>query len=481
LTQLRISDFKSAVLLACFCISGIILSGCMVGPDYVKPSVTLTPLHNAQTMEAALKSKPAAPLDKWWIGFHDDHLTRIIERVIAQNLDIQAAKERVIQARSAAKAAGARLLPTIDTSAQAVSERLSLESPIGGIGRSLPDFKRQGELYDVGIGASWEVDLFGGQRRAAEAAQAEAEAAEALQAGTRISVAAEAADAYFQIRSAQARLQIASARIETETRLLELTRLRRSEGIGTDREVHQAEAILAEAQALVPIIRIELETQLNRLDVLMGAQPGTYANELNQIVSLPDIPAASPDTSDLLRRRPDVIAAERKLAAATARIGAAKAEYYPKLSLSGLLGYEAIETSHLFRSDTYQPLAIAGLRWRIFDFGRIDAEVERADAATREALLVYRQTILRAAEDVENACAILVQTEIRANDLARQTDALTKARDESQAAYRAGLLAFTDVLQTERQLLIAENELPKTRADVARAAVGLFRSLGGGW
>lgn len=473
---------KAAAALVRVGLVGLGLAGCTVGPDYVKPSVALAPLHNAAAVEARTAPGDAPPLDRWWLGFRDAELTRIVERVLAQNLDLQASMERVAQARSAAKAAGARRLPTVDASAQALAERMSLENPIGAIAaRALPGFERHAELYDVGVGASWEVDLFGGERRKEEAALAEAEAAQAVQAGTRVSVAAEAADAYFLIRGAQARLQVAQARIDAETRLLELTRLRRSHGMGSDREVHQSEAILAEARATVPLLRIELETQLNRLDVLMGAQPGAYRAELDAPTPLPDVPAASAEAADLLRRRPDVIAAERRLAAADARIGAARAEYYPKLSLSGVLGYEALKPSGLFKSDTFQPLAVVGLRWRLFDFGRIDAEVEQADAASREALLAYRQTVLRAAEDVENACAALVQLEARVGDLARQNEALTQARDESRAAYEAGLVAMTDVLETERQLLVAGDDLPRTRADAARAAVGLFRALGGGW
>ena len=458
------------------------LAGCAaVGPDYVKPSDELAPLHNVVAVEARAAPGSAPALDQWWLGFHDAELTRIIERTLAQNLDLKASMERVAQARGAAKAADAMLLPTVDASTQALTERLSRENPIAAIGRTLPGFKRRAELYDVGVGASWEVDLFGGNRRQKEAAIAEAEAAQAMQAGTRVLVAAEAADAYFLIRGAQARWRVSQARIDAESRLLDLVRLRRSHGMAADREVHQSEAILAETQATVALLRIELETQLNRLDVLMGAQPGTYAVELAAPAPLPDIPAVSAEPSDLLRRRPDVIAAERRLAAANARIGAARADYYPKLSLSGLLGYEALKPSNLFRGDTFQPLAVAGLHWRLFDFGRIDAEVEQADAASREALLIYRQAVLHAAEDVENACVTLVQLETRARDLARQNDALTQASDESREAYEAGLVAMIDVLETERQLRIAEDELRRTQADAARSAVGLFRALGGGW
>jgi outer membrane protein TolC len=251
--------------------------------------------------------------------------------------------------------------------------------------------------------------------------------------------------------------------------------------LGSDREVAQAEALLAHAEGIIPLLQSALSAQMNRLDVLMGAQAGTYAAELAVPADFPAMPRLSTQAGDLLHRRPDIVAAERRLAAANARIGVAIAEYYPKLSLSGLLGFESLDPIRLFQQHTFQPVATAGLRWRLFDFGRVDAEVAEADAATREALARYRQTVLHAAEDVENAGSDLVQLEIHAQAARREVAALTKARDDSQEAYQAGLIALTDVLDANRQLLIAEDDLPRTRADTARAAVRLYRSLGGGW
>ncbi len=458
-----------------------LLAGCTVGPDYLKPDVTLNPFHNAEAVTGHTAEKPAPPLDQWWLGFNDPELTKIIQRALAQNFDIKASLERVLQARAAARAAGARLLPAFDASAQLLAERQSLESPIGSIAQTLPGYNRNGDLYDVGAAASWEIDLFGGLRRGKEAAKAEADAAEAMQLGVRVSVAADAADAYLQVRGVQARLGVIQDLIATDTNLLDLVRLRKAHGMATDREVAQAEALLAQARGMVPLLRIELEAQLNRLDLLMGAQPGTYAEELAAPAPLPNVPPISVTSSDLLRRRPDVIAAERAMAAANARIGAALAGYYPKLSLSGLLGFESLSPSRLFKSATFQPMAIAGLRWRLFDFGEIDAEVAMANAATREALARYRQTVLRAAEDVENACGALAQREVHGQEVVNQINALTRARDESQEAYRSGLIPLTDTLDADRQLLVAEEDLPRTRTDAARAAVRLFRALGGGW
>jgi NodT family efflux transporter outer membrane factor (OMF) lipoprotein len=458
------------------------LAGCAVGPDYVKPDVTLNPLRNAE----AVASRPAAsdepPLEQWWQGFHDSELTWIIERVFQQNLDIQASFERVAQARAVARAAGAKRLPTLDATAQAMYERGSMENPLSVVANvAIPGFKRNMEVYDVGLGASWETDIFGGMKRREEEALAMASAAEAMHAGVRISVAAEAADTYLRIRGAQAQFQVAESRIANDIELLAILKEQRAHGLATDRDVAQGEALLAHAQGTVPLLRMELEAQLNRLDVLMGAQPGTYAGKLRVAEPVPAAPRITAQSSDFLRRRPDVIAAERELAAANAKIGAALAGYYPEISLSGLLGYESLSIGSLFSSDTFQPLALAGLRWRLFDFGRINAEIAQADAATREALLRYRQVILRAAEDVENACVSLVQFEIYSQDVARQIKALTQVYEESKTAYLAGMIPLTDVLTADRQLLAAASELPRAQADAARAAVRLFRSLGGGW
>jgi outer membrane protein TolC len=226
-----------------------------------------------------------------------------------------------------------------------------------------------------------------------------------------------------------------------------------------------------------------LEAQLNRLDVLLGAQPGTYGAKLAMPAELPMVPTVS--TGDpaqtLLRRRPDVIAAERRLAVSNARVGVAIADYYPKVSLAGVLEFESLGAHALFTSDAVQPAAAAGVRWRLFDFGRVDAEVAQAQGAEAQALAGYRLTVLRAAEDVENALMALVQLEAQSAELTRQVAALARARDTSEEDYKAGAIALTDVLDADRELLLARDNLARSRADTARAAVSLFRSLGGGW
>jgi len=460
------------------------LAGCAVGPDYQRPTLAEpAAYHNAEALAGRQATRAAPPLDSWWQGFDDPVLSRLIERALAQNLDLKAALARVAQARAAADEAGAQRLPEGSFAADGLREHQSLKSPLGKIASAFPGYSRNQSLYDIGAGASWEADLFGGLKRQAEAADAEAQAAEADRLGLRVSIAAEVADAYFRVRAAQQRITLAEAQTRTDARLLNLVQLRLAGGLSTSREQAQAEAQLAQTRASLPPLAIEREVQLNRLDVLMGATPGSYASELAQPVERYTVPtiATSQGPAELLRRRPDVIAAERRLAASNARIGAATAQYYPQLTLSALLGFVSLGSGNLLTAAAFQPQAAAGLRWRLFDFGRVDAEVAAAKGGEAEALARYRQSMLRATEDVENAIVTLTQLEAQDRELKTQVAAQSQARDASEEAYRGGAVSLFEVLDEERRLLAARDQQAQVRAADARAAVATFRALGGGW
>jgi NodT family efflux transporter outer membrane factor (OMF) lipoprotein len=459
------------------------LTGCAVGPKYHPAPVTLQPLHNASSVEARTASLPAPPLDQWWTGFGDPELTRIVQRALYENLDLAASMTRVQQARAAARGAGAQRMPSANLNASTTTLSQSTESMTGRLASHLPGYDRHQNYYDLGFTASWETDLFGGLKRGAEAATAEAQAAEAARTGTRITVAAEAADAYMQVRGAQARLIFAKDQIATDQHLVELVQQRKDAGIASERELAQVKALLSQAKATIPLLTVSLDAQLNRLDVLMGAQPGTYAAELSAAADIPDAPGISgfATPTDLLRRRPDIIAAERMVAASNARIGQALAEYYPKLSLSAIVGSQAVAPAHLFEQQGFQPIGVVGLRWRLFDFGRVAAEVEGARGANAEALLKYRSSVLHAAEDVEDAFSLLVESENRRNEILREIAELQRVRDLSEQSYAAGVIGLTDVLDADRQLLAAKDDLAVARQSAARAAVGSYRALGGGW
>jgi NodT family efflux transporter outer membrane factor (OMF) lipoprotein len=462
----------------------ILLNGCMAGPNYRPAVPAVAPTYVSQaTLSARSTGQPTPPLNAWWTGFDDPELVRIIGRVLEQNLDLSAALARVAQARAVAREAGARELPEAHLDGTVDALRQSLNSPIGSVARALPGYERDQTLRDVDAGASWEIDLFGGLRRGAEAAGAEAQAAEALKDGVRISVAAEAADAYFRFRGFQARIALTQAQIDTDHNLLDLVHQRQVDGVATDLEAAQAQALLSHARGALPPLRNELTLQSNRLDVLMGAAPGTYAAELQAASADYAVPAI--DTGDgpaeLLRQRPDVIAAERRLAASNALIGVAMAEYYPKVSLTALLGFESLNGAALFNSASFQPEAVGGLRWRLFDFGRVDAEVAQAKGANVEALAEYRQSMLRATEDVENAVVQLIQLEAQYGELQDEVSANVRARGAAQQQYVAGVVSLLEVLDADRQLLSSRDALAQVHADDARAAVEAFRALGGGW
>jgi NodT family efflux transporter outer membrane factor (OMF) lipoprotein len=454
----------------------VALSGCVtVGPDYKPPNLDLKPMGGPQAVP------PAWALDTWWRGFKDPELDRIVERVRDQNLDLAAALARVSQARAVAQAAGANRLPSGELGLQADAEHQSLLSPVGELASQEPGYKRNEILYDEGIGASWEADLFGGLRRGEEAATAEAQAAEASHAGTRVVVTADAVDAYVQIRGTQERLRLAQQQIAVDAHLLILIRQRNQFGASSDREVDRAQALLEDAKATLPPLQIGLQAQLNRLDVLMGVQPGTYAAELEPQAPIPTLPFvnASVQPQQLLQHRPDLVAAERHLAAANARIGVAISDYYPHVSLGALLGFESLGSDDMISAAAFQPQLIAGLRWRLFDFGRVDAEVNQAKGAYAEALALYRQSAFRATEEVENALTAEGQYARQSDTLDAEVASLRHANASSERAYEAGSISLTEVLDTERQLLAAQDQAVGARVNALRSAIFFYRAMGG--
>ena len=462
------------------------LAGCVVGPDYQAPRTALPQFYrNKPALEASRSRNQAPPLDRWWTGFRDPELVRIIDRVLAQNLDLAAALAQVRQARAVAKWAGARELPQGSLDASVAREHQSLESPLGKIASAFPGYRRDQTLEGLSLGAAWELDLAGGLKRKEEVARYEAEAAEATRAGIRISIAAEAADAYFRVRGAQERIALIERQVAAHAELLELERRQVSYGVATKRNLAQAEATLAGVRATLAPLRVELELQSNRLAVLMGKAPGACEAELKQaqdgyVYAVPSIDAGE-GPGELLRRRPDVIAAERRLAASNARIGAAVAEYYPKLSLSALLGFESLASGTMFTSSSFQPAAMAGLHWRLFDFGLVDAEVARAEGGEAEALAHYRLAMLRATEEVEDTVMTFAQIGRQRQELDIEEKNREQARRSVWEEYRAGAASRGEVLAEECPMLAAREERARLEADEARASVAVFRALGGGW
>jgi NodT family efflux transporter outer membrane factor (OMF) lipoprotein len=380
--------------------------------------------------------------------------------------------------------ANAALLPSGNVSGQAARAYQSVETPLGQVLNSTPGFDRYGNTYEANLGVSWELDLFGGLRRGQEAAFAEYQASEAGTAATRLAVAAQTADIYITLRGLQARLDVARQQVKTQQELLSTIKLLYGKGLVAELQVRQAEGALAQVRASVPVLETGLDVAMNALDVMLGLPPGTHRAELSETGDIPAAPqiAATGSPGDLLRRRPDLIVAERRLAASSARIGVAIAEYYPKLSLSGLIGSAtSMSGGNLFTSGASQAAGVLGLRWRLFDFGRINAQIELAKGQEAEMLAAYRLAVLRASEDVENALSALVKREEQAAVLTQGVDSLGRARDASFAAYQKGVVSLIEVLQADENLLRASDARVQAQTESSRAAVAAFKALGGGW
>ncbi|MEO6291685.1 MAG: TolC family protein [Burkholderiaceae bacterium] len=460
-----------------------LFTGCAVGPDYARPNMSLPERFLGQAAVDQRQTTASADLLVWWAGFGDPQLTRFVTLALEQNLDLAQASARVAQARAGFGAANAALLPSGNVSSQAARAYQSVETPMGQVLSSTPDFNRFGNAYEANLGASWELDLFGGLRRGREAAVAEYQASSAGSAATRLAVAAQTADIYINIRGLQTRLDLARKQVQTQQELLSTLKLLYGKGLVAELQVSQAEGALAQNRASVPVLETGLDASMNALDVMLGSSPGTHRAALAEVGAIPLAPqiAATGSPADLLRRRPDLIMAERRLAASNARIGVAIAEYYPKLSLSGLMGSATSVAGNLFSSGASQAAGVLGLRWRLFDFGRINAQIALAKGQEAEALAGYRLAVLHATEDVENAFSALVKREEQAAVLTQGVDSLGRARGSSFAAYQKGVVSLIEVLHADENLLRAADTRAQAQTESARAAVAAFKALGGGW
>ncbi|WP_248747019.1 efflux transporter outer membrane subunit [Pseudomonas sp. MWU12-2037] len=465
-------------------VSASLIAGCAVGPDYHRPDAPLPDRFLGQPLVEQRPAAMPANLVDWWEGFDDPALTEFVAKALEQNLDLAQASARVAQARAGLGSANAALLPSGNISGQAARAHQSVETPLGQVLNSTPGYDRYGSAYELNLGASWELDLFGGLRRGREAALAEYQASEAGAAATRLAVSAQTADIYITVRGLQARLNIANQQVKTQQELLEKVQLLYSKGLAASYQVRQTEGTLAQVQATVPALQTGLDAAMNALDIMLGTPPGTHRTQLANAGNIPLAPQikGTGTPADLLRRRPDLIVAERHLAASNARIAEAVAEYYPKFSLSALLGSAtSVSGGNLFSNGASQSAGTLGLRWRLFDFGRINAQIDQAKGQEAEALAAYRQSVLRATEDVENAFSALVNREAQTTTLTRGEASLAQAQQSSFIAYQKGTASLIDVLTADGTLLQASDARAQARTESARAAVAAFRALGGGW
>lgn len=459
----------------------VILTGCAVGPNFHRPELSFQD-HWKSDIQAETAGAPAS-LRAWWKQFNDAELDSLIERATRSNLDLRIAQARVRESRARYGLAAADFSPRLDASGGYARAGTSHHQPVLG---SIPipaTVPFENNVYRAGFDASWELDVFGGTRREVEAARDEVAAEESARRGTIVSLLAEVAVNYLDVRSQQRRLSIAQANIEAQEQGLALTRTRYANGLVSNLDVQQASGLLATTRAEAVTLESRLSAALHRLDVLLGEQPGTLAAELSQSApiptAIPSVPAGLP--SELLQRRPDIQRAERQLAAATARIGVAKADLFPKFFLTGGAGFESVSASDWFTSGSKFWSIGPTIQWKIFDAGRVRSNIKAQNAKQEQALANYEKTALTAFEEVENALVFYANEQRRRKALEEGVTANQNSLNLAQKLYANGLTGFLNVLDAERSLYQSQDLLARSDQAVSANLVTLYKVLGGGW
>ena len=463
-----------------------LLAGCTVGPNYSGPPVAAPRAAASPTFvrasDAPVLDRP--PVARWWEALGDPTLSAIEARALAANPDLAAAQARIRQARADLRQQKANLLPNGSATALYAHARfpgLNLEQSgdngQGGNGASNID------LYNVGFDATWEVDLFGGQHRAVEAARATAQKAEADLADAQVSLTAEVAQAYVNVRDRQTRIALNQRSIAMQAQMLTLTEQRYQRGTASRLDVERLRNQLESTHADVTPLSAELEAYLDELATLTGDEPGALDTTLAGAHALPLPPAqvAIGDPAALLQRRPDIRAAERALAADTARIGQAQAARFPKLSFMGIVGIGGTGASDLTKLDDFTALIAPQLSWNFLDFGRNAAKVHQAEAVRDEAQAQYRSAVLAALRDAEDSLSRFRYRRITVAALARGKAAADEAATLSRQRYAAGTTTLIDLLDTERRQINAEQDLSVAEAGLTGDFVAIQKALGLGW
>lgn len=455
-------------------------AACAVGPDYEPPRPELPESWGARDEApegaAGRARAQAADLAEWWTAFGDPALASLARRALEGSLDLRESAARVREARALRGVAQGGLLPEV--SGRAGYERLRW-SERGLFPTDGEDF----DFYQTGFDASWEIDVFGGRRREREAADADLGAAlEALR-DVRVSLVAEVARNYVELRALQARLEVARRTLEAQRRTAELVRARVEAGRAAELDGVRARGQAEATEAILPELEAAARRAIHRLGVLLGREPGALVAELSAPAPVPapppEIPIGLP--ADLLRRRPDIRRAERELAAATARVGVATADLYPRFFLAGSFGVESLESSDLLTAAARAWSFGPSIRWPLFQGGRIRANVEAHDARREQAEIRFERAVLGALRDVEDALVTLGREQARRAALARAADSRRRAVELAGRQYAEGLADFLSVLDAERALYETEDLLVRSQEAAAAAAIALYKAVGGGW
>lgn len=452
-------------------------SSCKVGPDYHRPAVET----QAQWSEplAGGETNSSASLAGWWKVFDDALLNSLVDRAVKSNLDLNVAAARVREARAARRVAAADFWPSVEPTGSYARERLS---------RNAQTFAPAGvplahNLYQTGFDSAWELDVFGGTRRNVESAEANLAAAEFGRRSVLVTLLGELALNYVEFRGSQRRLAIAADNIKSQQDAVDVTQAKFQGGVSSELDVTQAAALLATTQAAVPSLENALQAAEHHLAVLLAQPPGALREELAPVRPIPAGPPAIPVglPSELLRRRPDVQQAERQLAAATALVGVATADLFPKFSLTGEASLETLNASDWFSTGSRFWSFGPTVQWRLFDAGRIRANIRVQDARQDEALGAYEKASLTAFEDVENALVAYAKERVRREYLTQAVVADRRSLELADELYRKGLTDFLTVLDAQRSLYQVEDLLVQSEQAVSANVIALYKALGGGW
>ncbi|HEU5137142.1 MAG TPA: efflux transporter outer membrane subunit [Steroidobacteraceae bacterium] len=453
-------------------LAAAVLAACAVGPDYQAPETKAA--EKFDNVEATYST--AQGTSQFWQTFADGELDKLVSEALAANHDLRIALTRVYEARALRRDAAFDLAPSITAGGGYTKTRHST----AGI---LPGTARETEFYDAGFDAFWELDFFGGVRRGLEASRADLGAEVAALQDVQVIVTAEVTRTYFELRGQQLQLDVARRNVANQQSTLDLAQVRLDAGSGTEFDTARAQAQLSATRGTIGPLEAAVARSIHRLSVLVGREPGALRAELAPSQNLPPLPGivAVGDPAGLLRRRPDIRVAERELAGATARIGVAVADLFPRVTFTGSAGYIAGSSGALGDNGTDAYVLAPGISWGIFDYGHVQARIGAARWRKEGALLRYEQTVLRALEETEDSLV----THARARDRLVHDEAAVRAShtaaDLARVRYENGASDFLQVLDAERTLLQSEDQLARSRTEAATSLIAVYKSLGGGW
>ncbi len=469
--------------------------GCKVGPDYHAPK-TDVPAEWSEKTPGVAATQPAADA-RWWKTFNDPVLDSLVDKAVLSNLNLKIAASRIREARALRRIVISGEWPSVSGSGayqrSKGSENTSISSlgafgtsgaAGGGMANPMNQFFTDAhDLWQLGFDASWEIDVFGGVRRAIEAADADVEASVESRRDVLVSLLAELVANYVDLRGIQRQVEVTRNNIRSQQESVDLTRTRFQAGLTGELDVARAEAQVATTAATLPILEASARRAIHRIGVLAGQPPGSLLEQLSKVSPMPAMPPAVPVglPSDLLRRRADIRQAERQIAAATARIGVATADLFPKFSLTGGIGLQSNKAKTLFNSSSNFWSIGPGVALPIFDRGKIRARINVEDERTAQALNRYEYTVLLALEEVENAMVAYSREQSRRKSLADAVKANRRAVELANELYTRGLSGFLDVLDAQRALYLSEEQLIISERNVATDLVALYKALGGGW